>query len=91
MGVYLLVREPGEMARVGVAWRPAFWVGLTGMLASAGWLTAVTLENAAVVRAVGQVELLFTFAASIWYFKERVSTREVLGVAFVILGIYVLL
>jgi drug/metabolite transporter (DMT)-like permease len=91
MGIYLVVREPGEMRRVGGAWRPAFWVGLTGMLASAGWLTAVTLESAALVRAVGQVELLFTFAASIWFFKERVGFREVLGVALVILGIYVLL
>ena len=79
------------MGRVAAAWRPAFWVGLTGMLASAGWFTAVTLESAALVRAVGQIELLFTFAASIWFFKERVSPREVFGVAFVILGIYVLL
>lgn len=91
MGAYLLAREPGQMRRVAAAWRPAFWVGLTGMLASAGWLTAVTLETAALVRAVGQVELLFTFAASVWFFKERVSSREMLGVAFVVLGIYVLL
>jgi drug/metabolite transporter (DMT)-like permease len=91
MGIYLLAREPGEMGKVIAAWRPAFWVGLTGMLASAGWFTAVTLESAALVRAVGQIELLFTFAASIWYFKERVSLRELLGVALVILGIYVLL
>ncbi|MCZ6710022.1 MAG: DMT family transporter [Gammaproteobacteria bacterium] len=91
MAIYLVAREPGEMRRVGGAWRPAFWVGLTGMLASAGWLTAVTLESAALVRAVGQVELLFTFAASIWLFKERVGFREIVGVAFVILGIYVVL
>lgn len=91
MGLYLLVREPGELGRVGAAWRPAFWVGLTGMLASAGWFTAVTLESAALVRAVGQIELLFTFAASIWFFKERVTPREVLGVALVVLGIWVLL
>jgi len=91
MGAYLWLQEPGELRRVAAAWRPASWVGLTGMLASAGWFTAVTLESAALVRALGQIELLFTFAASIWFFKERVSSREVLGVAFVIVGIYVLL
>jgi drug/metabolite transporter (DMT)-like permease len=91
MGIYIMVRESGEMRRIGAAWRPSLWVGLIGMLASAGWLTAVTLESAALVRAVGQVELLFTFTASIWFFKERVSFREVFGVALVILGIYVLL
>jgi drug/metabolite transporter (DMT)-like permease len=91
MGLYLLLREPGELSRVARAWRPALWVGLTGMFASAGWFTAVTLESAALVRALGQIELLFTFAAAVWFFKERVSRREVLGVAFVIVGIYVLI
>ena len=91
MGIYLMLREPGELRRVAAAWRPAFLVGVTGMLASAGWVTAVTLESAALVRAVGQIELLFTFAASIWFFKEQLRRREVFGVTLVIVGIYVLL
>ncbi|HEY5680142.1 MAG TPA: DMT family transporter [Pseudomonadales bacterium] len=91
MGAYLGRFETGELRRVVRAWRPASLVGLTGMLASAGWLTAVTLESAALVRAVGQVELLFTFAASIWFFGERVGWREAVGVALVVIGIWVLL
>ncbi len=91
MGAYLGLFEAGELRRVVAAWRPASVVGLTGMLASAGWFTAVTLESAALVRAVGQVELLFTFAASIWFFGERVGWREALGVALVVTGIWVLL
>lgn len=91
MGAYLGFFEAGELRRVVRAWRPACLVGLTGMLASAGWFTAVTLESAALVRAVGQVELLFTFAASIWFFGERVGWREALGVVLVVIGIWVLL
>jgi drug/metabolite transporter (DMT)-like permease len=91
MGAYLGAFESGELRRVVRAWRPASVVGLTGMLASAGWFTAVTLESAALVRAVGQVELLFTFAASIWFFGERVGWREAVGVALVVIGIWVLL
>ena len=46
MGIYLAVREPGQFLRVIAAWRIAMWVGVVGMLASAGWFTAMTLKNA---------------------------------------------
>ncbi len=91
MGAYLVAREPGELQRVIYAWRTAAWVGLIGMIASAGWFSAMTLKNAALVRALGQVELLFTFATSIWIFKERVRSREVIGVLLIVFGIYLLL
>lgn len=91
MGAYLIAREPGELARVALAWRAAFWVGLFGMVASAGWFSAMTLKSAAVVRALGQVELVFTFATSVWFFKEVVGRREVIGVLLIVLGIYFLL
>lgn len=91
MGAYLLAREPGELTRVAHEWRAAVWVGLIGMVASAGWFTAMTLESAALVRALGQVELLFTFATSVWFFKEVVGRREVSGVVLILLGIYLLL
>lgn len=91
MGGYLLVREPGEMTRVFRNWRLAVWVGLVGGVASAGWFTAMTLVNAGLVRALGQVELLFTFLASIWFFKENVSRKEISGALLVVVGIYLLI
>ena len=47
------------------------------MIASAGWFTAMTIQNAAYVRALGQIELVFTFAASIFLFHERPNRIEV--------------
>lgn len=91
MGIFLAVREPGELRRVAASWRAAVWVGLVGGVASAGWFTAVTLVSAGLVRALGQVELLFTFAASIWFFGEKVRPREVGGALLIVLGIWVLL
>ena len=32
------------------------------------------------VRALGQIELVFTFLASVFMFKEKVSKAEVMGV-----------
>ncbi|HEY5647168.1 MAG TPA: EamA family transporter [Pseudomonadales bacterium] len=91
MGSYLVLREPGELTRVARSWRSSIWVGLTGSTASAGWFTAMTLVSAGLVRALGQVELLFTFAAAVWFFGERVTVREVLGSLLIVLGILLLI
>jgi len=80
MGVYLLLREPGQLTAVVRNWRPASAVGIAGFLGSVGWFTAFTLQNAAYVRAVGQVELIFTFIASILFFKEKTNAMELVGI-----------
>ena len=66
-------------------------VGLAGMLGSVGWFTAMALQNAAYVRAVGQVELIFTFLTSVIVFKEKVTVNEVFGTVLIVGGILVLL
>ncbi|MDX1433813.1 MAG: EamA family transporter [Gammaproteobacteria bacterium] len=91
MSLWLAVREPGEMTRVLRAWPVAGLVGLSGMVASACWLTAMTIQNAAYVRALGQIELVFTFVASVLIFRERSNAVEASGIALVIAGIVVLL
>jgi drug/metabolite transporter (DMT)-like permease len=91
MVVYMRLREPGEITRVIQAWKVAGWVGLSGMLGSAGWFTAMTIQNAAYVRALGQIELVFTFAASYFFFHERANRIELAGIALVIGGILLLL
>ena len=91
MGAYLRFKEPGELIRVLHSWRTSLWVGLVGGLASACWFSAVTLMNAGLVRALGQVELLFTFAASIWFFREAVSAQQIGGALFIVFGILLLL
>ncbi len=91
MGAYLLAREPGEFTRVRHNWRSALWVGLLGAAASAAWFSAMTLVNAGLVRALGQVELLFTFLTAMWFFKEAISQRQIAGAVLVVVGIWLLL
>lgn len=91
MGAYLLAREPGEITKTLRLWRWAIWVGAIGAIASVGWFTAMTLKNAAVVRAVGQIELLFTIITSVWLLRERLHLREISGMVLVVLGILLLL
>ncbi len=80
-------REPGETRRVIRAWRSTMLVGLTGMLGSLGWFWAFALENAAHVRALGQVELAFSVLAGALVLGERITRREAAGI--VVLGISV--
>ena len=90
MAIYMRLREPGQLTAVFRSFRVSGWVGLSGMLASAGWFTAMTIQNAAYVRALGQIELVFTFIASILVFRERTTPIELLGIALVISGILIL-
>ena len=91
MTIWIRLREPGELTRVVRRWRIASLVGVSGMLGSAGWFTAMTLENAAYVRAVGQIELVFTFIASYFFFRERSNTLELAGILLIVTGIIILL
>ena len=90
MSIVLYWREPGELRRVAGQWRVAVWVGLSGALASAGWFTAMTLTNAAYVRAVGQVELIFALFSSAWFFREPILRLEWLGIGAILAGVLLL-
>ena len=91
MTAYLLITDPSELVRVLKSWRISVWVGLSGMAASAGWFTAMTIQNAAYVRALGQIELIFTFAVSVILFKEKPNMKEISGILLVCSGILILL
>ena len=81
MLIWLRLREPGEIGRVLSRWRMTALVGVTGMLGSFGWFVAFALQNAAYVRALGQVELLFSILGGWLIFREATRPREWLGMA----------
>lgn len=87
MGLWLIWREPGELGRVLRAWRATALVGLTGVLGSFGWFVAFTLENAAYVRSLGQIELMFSYLVSTLIFRERSHPREIAGMLVLALSI----
>lgn len=91
LGAWLAWREPGQITAVLRNGRTASLVGLAGVLASICWFNAFAVENAAHVRALGQIELVFTFVASHFVFKERTRALEVAGILAVIAGIVLLL
>ena len=91
MGVLIALREPAQLSRVLKHWRPAALVGLSGGLASIGWFSAFTLQNATYVRALGQIELVFTFVVTLLFFREKVSRAEIAGIVLIIAAIILVL
>lgn len=91
MTAWMAWRTPHELRQALAAWRVAVWVGLSGAVASMGWFTAMTIQHVALVRALGQIELVFTIASSVLIFRERILKLELIGIVLVVAGIVILL
>jgi drug/metabolite transporter (DMT)-like permease len=90
-GGYLALREPDQFRAVFRTWRDSAQVGTLSSLGSACWFSAFALAPVAMVRAVGQVEILFTLAFSRFYLKETPTRAEILGSLVVVLGVVLVL
>lgn len=91
MLIYLRWREPGQIAKAGVSWRSSAPVGVMSVVGSFCWFLAMTLEPVAHVRALGQIELVFTFFAARLMLGESPNRGEILGSGLVVGGVVVLL
>lgn len=86
-GSYLIAREPWELAKVFRSWRVSGQVGLLAALGSACWFTGFAMAPVALVRAVGQVEVIFTLAFGHFYLREPLKRSEAAGLGLVGLGV----
>lgn len=91
LAVWITLRDPSEFGRIRKQWKISATVGFVGALASFGWFTAMTLEQAALVKAVAQVEMLFAIATTWLIFKERFSARELVGCGLIVSGVLLLI
>ncbi|WP_421854383.1 EamA family transporter [Oricola sp.] len=90
MFVWIVVRQRRELANIAAAWRISATVGFVGATASFGWFMAMTLQQAAAVKAVAQIEMLFAFASSVLFFREHINRLEIAGCVLIVLGILAL-
>ncbi len=87
LGLWLAIREPGQIAETIASWRTSALVGVFSLIGSWCWFAAFSLQNAAYVFAVGQIELLFSLAVGVIFFRERPVTRELLGMSLLTVSI----
>ena len=90
-GGWLLAREPEQLRAVFVSWRHSAPVGALSACGSACWFTAFALAPVALVRAVGQVEILLTLLFSRFYLREQPTRVEIFGALTVVSGVVLVL
>lgn len=87
MLIWMGFRDPVEIANVWRARRKAVWIGITSVCGSLGWFIGFALQTAALVKVVGQIELIFSILATALFFKEVISRREYIGIALVLASV----
>ncbi len=86
-GAWLIWREPEQLRAVFTSWRVSGQVGLLSSLGSACWFTGFATAPIALVRIVGQVEIIFTLGLAHFYLRESLRRSEVLGLLLVASGV----
>ncbi len=86
-GSYVAIREPATLKAVVATWRQSALVGLLASLGSAGWFTGFATAPVALVRVVGQIEVIFTLAFSRLFLREATRPHEVTGLGLVTSGV----
>ena len=86
-GGYVAARERAQLRNVFRTWRTSGQVGVLAALGSAGWFTGFATAPVALVRAVGQVEVIFTLGFSNLYLREPLHRHDVAGLVLIGIGV----
>ncbi len=90
LSAWLYFRDPEVLRGVLRAWRPSLPAGFLGAFASEMWFLAFAIQSPARVRTLGLVEILIAGAISRRLFTQKLSLRDLAGMALVIIGIALL-
>jgi len=90
-GGWLAVREPKQFLAVFRSWRSSMQVGALSAFGSCCWFVGFSLAPVALVRAVGQVEIIFTLLFSRFFLGERLKTKDVVGALTLVSGVVLVL
>jgi len=91
LSLYLVLFDRQKLLAILREWRPSLFAGFTGAFASQMWFLAFALETAAKVRTLALIEVLFAQILSRNLFKQRLASREALGILLIIAGVVLLL
>lgn len=91
LGVYLALFDRAALAGSLAVWRSSAVAGFLGALASQCWFIGFSLTAVANVRTLALVEVFMAQAVSRQLFAERVTRRELTGMAMITGGVGVIL
>ncbi len=83
--------QPSDFRAVPREWRRMLSTGAASFSGSLCWFWAYSLALVAYVRAVGQIEAVFSVLVSLYIFREAQVRRQIPGIAIVTFGILLVL
>lgn len=89
--IYVYCQDKRQLLAMFSQWRLCLFVGVTSVVGSIGWFTAVSFQNVAYVKALGQVEFFITLFITYRIFKEKILAIEYFGMSLIIVSVLVLL
>ena len=90
-GGFMAWREPAGVQAAFTEWRSAMWVGVLSACGSACWFTGFATAPVALVRTVGQVEMVFTLLFSRFYLHETLQRADMAGLVLIVAGVVLVL
>ncbi len=90
-GAYMAWREPESLRAAFSSWRSSVWVGALSAGGSACWFASFALAPVALVRTLGQVEMVFTLLFSRFYLNESLRRADMAGLALIVFGVMLVL
>ena len=89
--IYLFIFERSEFRKLYNNKFECCLAGFAGFMATMTWFYAFTLVQASFVRALGQVEIFFSYLSSKYIFKEKVTISEIVGILIFVSGVAIML
>jgi drug/metabolite transporter (DMT)-like permease len=86
LGAWLLIFQPRALLGSFQVWKRSLFAGFMGAFASCFWFIGFALTSAANVRTLGLVDVIFAQIVSRRVFAEKISARELAGMALIVIG-----
>ncbi len=83
---WLICRDRAALRQLLARRKLALATSIASFLGSLGWFSAMRLQDVAIVKTVGQIEVLFMLAISAVYFKEKLQKQDGLGLALIVIA-----
>ena len=91
-GTYIVSTEGKQnVLKLFSIWKKGLPVGFFGCVATFCWFSAFSLIDATFVRAVGQLEIVFSVLISYIFYKEKITGFELIGMSLITISILALL
>lgn len=84
--IWLLLRDRQTLYALFKRSRLTVTISTFSCIASLGWFTAVSLESVALVKTLGQIEVLISLFISIFFFKEKLVRTDQLGLLLIVVA-----